>query len=132
MPDAPYRLALTLVVLVLPGLVVAGSPCESIEGLADRIEPGRIFLLGEMHGTQQSPAFVASIACAVAARGLELVVGLELVTTAQEQVDTYLDSQGRPADREALLQHVTWTRSYQDGRNSVAMRDLIERVRRLK
>ena len=132
MPFVLRRLAATLVLLFLPGLVVAGERCESIDGLAERIAPGRIFLLGELHGTQQSPAFVSSIACAVAAHGSEVVVGLELASTAQELVDRYLESPGQPADREALLRHSIWTRSYQDGRTSQAMLDLIERVRLLK
>ena len=132
MPVAFRRLAATLVVLFVPGLVVAGERCESIDGLAERIAPGRIFLLGELHGTQQSPAFVFSVACAVAAHGAEVVVGLELASTAQEWVDRYLASPGQPADHEALLQHGIWTRSYQDGRTSEAMLDLIERVRRLR
>ena len=121
-----------LAVLVVPGLAVAAEPCETIDGLAERVAPGRMFLLGEMHGTQQSPAFASSLACAVAARELEVVVGLELAPSAQKLVNRYLESEGHPADVEALLQHVTWTRSYQDGRNSLAMRDLIERVRLLK
>jgi len=132
MPYALHRLVAIVVVLLVPGLVVAGDACEPVEGLAERIVPGRIFLLGEMHGTQQSPAFASSVACAVAAREMEVVVGLELASSAQERVDRYLESPGRPADREALLQHDIWTRSYQDGRTSEAMLDLIERVRRLR
>ena len=126
------RPATVLLALSLPGLALAGGRCESIDGLAERIAPGRILLLGELHGTRQSPAFASSVACAVAGSGTELVVGLELAPSAQEQVDRYLDSPGEPADREAVLQHTIWQRSYQDGRNSAAMLDLIERVRLLR
>jgi hypothetical protein len=130
--DVPRRLIVTVCLLCLPGVVLADEDCTSIEGLAERIAPGRIFLFGEIHGTEQSPAFVAEVACAVAKTGNDVVVGLELVSSAQGLADRYLNSPGRPVDRDALLQHDIWTRSYQDGRNSAAMVELIERVRRLK
>ena len=131
MPLTARRLILVFCFMTLPSAVVAGERCDPIDGLAERIAPGRIFLLGELHGTEQSPAFAASVACVVAERGDDLVVGLELVSDAQKMVDRYLDSPGEPADRAALLRHDIWTRDYQDGRNSLAMVELIERVRRL-
>lgn len=78
--------------------------CPEIDGLDRLLEPGRVLLFGELHGTEQSPGFVADVACNAAARELEVVVGLELA-----------DDEGQQ-----------WHRDYQDGRTSRAMAALIE------
>ena len=84
MPRTLCWVAVTLCFFLVAPVVAAEDVCESIDGLAEHIAPGRIFLLGELHGTEQSPAFAASVACAVAVRGNEVVVGLELASGAQE------------------------------------------------
>jgi uncharacterized protein (TIGR03067 family) len=122
---------LVLIPALAAGVVAAGE-CPPIEGLEPLLRPGRVLLLGEMHGTEESPAFALDVACHAARAKLPVVVGLELSPAEHARVDEFLDSEGTVTDREALLAGSIWQRDYQDGRNSVAMADLIDGVRRLR
>ena len=81
----------------VPAAVAA--PCEPIEGLEPLLKPGRILMLGELHGTEESPAFILDVACNAAAKKLPVVVGLELRSDLQGSVDTFLASKGSDSDR---------------------------------
>ncbi len=108
------------------------TPCPAIPGSAGLIEPGSVLLLGELHGTNESPAFVAALACHAVAAGTELVVGLELLESIQSDVNRYLQSPGSEDDRKRLIATNLWQREYQDGRNSRAMLRLIDDLRQLR
>ena len=58
------------------------------------------------------------------------MVGLEIWTSAQAAIDTFLAGPGGPAARAALLEQDFWRRDFQDGRSSAAMADLLEDCRR--
>ena len=90
-----------------------------------------VVLVGEIHGTDQAPAFVGQLACAASADGTAVTVALEISAQEQPRLDTYLASAGTPAARAAMLAGPFWTRSTQDGRSSTAMLALLERLRRL-
>lgn len=92
----------------------ASAACEPIEGIEGLLVPGRVLLLGEIHGTVESPAFVGDVACHAAEAGLEVVVALELPPTAED------------------LNSMAWQRDYQDGRTSRAMADLLNRLAGLR
>lgn len=94
--------------------------------------PGDVVLLGEMHGTQETPQFLGELACLVGQTGQSLIVGLEIPRSEQTRINTYLDSDGTSANRQALLAGPFWQRPYQDGRSSNAMSVLIERARVLR
>ncbi len=85
------------------GIAFAAEPCAPIDGMEPLLKPGRILLLGELHGTQESPAFVLDVACHAAHSDLPLIVGLELRSNLQSGVDAFLDSKGSEEDRSALL-----------------------------
>jgi hypothetical protein len=61
-----------------------------------------------------------------------VIVGVEIPRAEQAAIDVYLAGEGSAADRQALLRGEHWQRSYQDGRSSAAMVELIERARRLR
>jgi hypothetical protein len=105
--------------------------CNSVEGLGNLLEPGRMLLLGEFHGTEESPAFVADAACLATKAGQKVTVGLEIPVDEEARVESYLSSAGSPTDRSALLSGPFWQAEYQDGRRSQAMFSLIESLRRL-
>jgi hypothetical protein len=104
--------------------------CPAIQGLEPLLVPGNVLLLGEMHGTEQSPRFTAAVICQGLRKGLPATVGLEIPRGQEPAGTAYLASEGTPKDREALLATEIWTRSYQDGRSSHAMVGLIEELRR--
>ena len=108
------------------------QPCRPIAGLEPWLRPGAVLLLGEIHGTAQSPAFAGDAACRAARSGLPVVVALEQPVAGQQRVDTFLASDGGEHARRALLAGPFWQSGYQDGRASQAMLELIERVGRLR
>lgn len=108
----------------------ATSPCGAIDGAASVIGPETIVLVGEMHGTEQSPPFVADLACIALARDLSVTVALEVPEEEAPLVTAYLDSDGGDAARAALLSGPLWTDDYQDGRRSAAELALLESLRR--
>jgi len=129
------RLSLGLLALLGSAIAEPGSApsaCPPIAGLSDVLAHWDVLLLGEIHGSNQSPTFVGDVACAVAASGRSITVGLEVAVAEQERFDAYLASNGQEADRKATLDGPFWHGPSQDGRESQAMFELLERLRRLR
>jgi hypothetical protein len=120
-----------LVALALaPSAVRAAPPvCDGPPPLPAEAQARPLVIFGELHGTREAPALVAQHVCALLATGRTVRVGLEIPVDEQPAIDRYLASPGRPADRAALLSGYFWQRPMQDGRTSVAMASLIERLR---
>ncbi len=91
-----------------------------------------LVVIGELHGTAEIPAAIGHLACqaAVSRRKEPILVGLEIPSSTQEAIDTFLESNGDASAVEGLLAPEHWQREYQDGRSSKAMLDLLERIRR--
>ncbi len=106
--------------------------CHDVPGLAPLLEPGSILLLGEMHGTKESPHFLYNAACLALQQGTSVTVGLEIPRSERTYVDAFLDSSGDSLAVDRLLQGPIWQRAYQDGRASQAMLDLLEGIRRYR
>lgn len=106
--------------------------CQTIHGLDSLLRPGRIILLGEIHGTREAPAYVAQMACHMLRTHLSVIVGLELPKSEESAVRAYLQSAGNEADKFNILQLPFWARAYQDGRTSQAMFRLLESLRQLR
>ena len=94
------------------GTAFAAEPCAPIDGIQPLLKPGRILLLGEIHGTTESPAFALDVACHAAHSELPVIVGLELRSELQSGVDAFLDSEGSEEDRSALLSGPQWQWNY--------------------
>ena len=130
----PKRGPLILAALLLcaPAWSATPPPAESdYAELLSRVEPHRVLLIGEIHGTAQVPAIIASLATRMAVEERPLIVGLELPNTLQPELKKFLASAGADADRKLLMADPFWQRDYQDGRSSVAMFELIESLRAL-
>jgi hypothetical protein len=104
--------------------------CKPVEGLAPLLVPGSVLLLGELHGTAESPAFTANAACLALAAGRPVTVALEIWQEEEARIATFLASEGAAADRAALFASPFWRDSYQDGRRSEAMAALLDDLRR--
>lgn len=89
----------------------------------------RYIVFGEVHGTRESPAFVGTIACALAARGERLLVAVEHQATdnAALQAAWRLPTAGFPA----ALRRTGWA-GRQDGVASEAMFAMLTRLHALK
>lgn len=132
------RKALSCLILAALLAVAAGTAeipplsCPEIQGLDPLLRPGQVLLLGEMHGTVQSPAFVADAACRALHLGRPVTVALEIPREEEPRFAAFLASEGKPADRDSLLAGPFWQDPYQDGRRSEAMLALIETLRRYR
>lgn len=109
-------------------LALAAADCAPIEGSAAILDDPAIdyVILGEMHGTNEIPALFGDLVCAAAARG-PVIVALEIALEDQGVFDAYLRSSGDVQARAALLRADFWVSG--DGRSSVAMLALVERLR---
>ncbi|NYT41215.1 hypothetical protein HZY97_10640 [Sphingomonas sp. R-74633] len=110
-------------------LALMGAPdCTPIPGSAAILDDPAVdyVILGEMHGTHETPAFFGDLVCVAAARR-PVIVSLEIPRDDQPVLDAWLASSGDAAAQAALFQASFW--SSNDGRSSVAMLALIERLR---
>ncbi|HZI15124.1 MAG TPA: hypothetical protein VE153_32430 [Myxococcus sp.] len=103
-----------------------------IIGLAKQVRQSGVLLLGEMHGTQEVPRFVAQVACQAAVGGMPVTVGLELPLENQERVDRFLESPGTEDDWLKLMEAPFWRSPYPDGRGSEAVANMLEHLRQLR
>ncbi|QDE66451.1 hypothetical protein BHS09_05220 [Myxococcus xanthus] len=103
-----------------------------ILGLGKQVKPGGALLLGEMHGTQEVPRFVAQASCQAAVAGMPVTVGLELPLESQARVEAFLESAGAEADWLKLMEAPFWRSPYPDGRSSEAVANMLEQLRQLR
>lgn len=85
-------------------------------------------LVGEVHGTVETPMVALALACEAAREGRPVQLALELPHTEAEAIEGYLSS----GTTEELLSSPHWTADYQDGRSSEAFLKLLTEVRRLR
>jgi len=103
-----------------------------ILGLGKLARAGNVVLLGELHGTQQVPHFVAQSACQVATQGIPVTVGLEMPAVNQERLVAFVSSAGTEHDWAKLMESPFWRSPFPDGRNSEGVVYLIEALRKLR
>ncbi len=112
-----------------PAFTECGAP---IIGLKAQAKAGGVLLLGELHGTQEVPRFIAQAACQLTVAGTPVSVGLELPAESQARVTTFLQSQGREEDWLKLMEAPFWRSPYPDGRGSEAVANMLEQLRLLR
>ncbi|MBU8896365.1 hypothetical protein DRW03_27575 [Corallococcus sp. H22C18031201] len=103
-----------------------------IAGLGRHVRAGNVLLLGELHGTQEVPRFIAQAACQVASAGVKVSVGLELPVENEGRMETFLASQGEEEDWLNLMDAGFWRSPYPDGRGSEAVANMLEQLRLLR
>ncbi|MBZ4415278.1 hypothetical protein [Myxococcus sp. RHSTA-1-4] len=103
-----------------------------IVGLGKQVKKGGVLLLGELHGTQEVPRFVAQAACQSVVAGIPVTVGLELPVESQERMAAFLTSEGKEEDWLKLMDAPFWRSPYPDGRSSEAMANMLEQLRQLR
>ena len=118
-----------MLVMASHGAATPPDACPSIAGLDRVLRGGTVLLLGEMHGTAESPQFASQVACAALAAGVTVTVALEIPVEEEGRVSAFLVSGGAESDRIMLLNSPFWNAEYQDGRRSRAMLDLLDGLR---
>lgn len=106
--------------------VQCGLSSSGLDGLFGR---SAVLIFGEIHGTEQFPSFVAEVACRGSADGSRILLALEIPEDEQPRIDAFVAGTATVDD---LVSSDFWQRSFQDGRSSGAMKDLLVRVRSLR
>ncbi|RKH50789.1 hypothetical protein D7Y23_12335 [Corallococcus sp. AB050B] len=112
-----------------PAFTECGTP---IIGLKAQAKAGGVLLLGELHGTQEVPRFIAQATCQLTVAGTPVSVGLELPVDNQARITTFLRSQGTEEDWLRLMEAPFWRSPYPDGRGSEAVANMLEQLRQLR
>jgi hypothetical protein len=101
---------------------------KGAERISDQSE-SRFIIVGERHGTAETPALFGDLACLASASG-PLIVGLEMEADHQTALDAFLSSDGSDAAKAAWRSRKHW--QLRDGRGSIAMWGMIDRLRQLR
>jgi len=109
------------------------APCSPVPG-ADQIwsKPSVHWVfIGELHGSNETPAAFRDLVCDAIAQGKHVTVALERPTSEQAALDNILTAKDLAAARESLLQLHGW-KEVPDGRGSEAMLRLLVSLRELR
>lgn len=112
------------------GAHAAPLPCQPHSLLDPTAIRERVILVGDLHGTNEMPAFVSGLACSLLQQGRQVVLSLEVAGDLQPEIARYLASDDSQAARQPLS--ASRFGKLQDGRGSAAMMELIEQVRQLR
>lgn len=104
--------------------------CEPLDGwdevLAD--DDARYIIIGEMHGTAETPALFADIVC-LTGQQEPVLVAVEQPETAQADIEEFMASDGGEEAVARFQQSMIWTNEFKDGRSSEAMFRMFEALR---
>ncbi len=117
--------------LIAAAAVAISTPnCAAIDGaetvLADKNL--NFLVVGELHGTAETPAIFADLICLAAKERGNVIVGVEFPVSDQPAIDAFMTSNDVKDARSELLKSWVWAKS-EDGRGSLAMLALFERLR---
>lgn len=108
------------------------APCSPPEGTdALLVMAQRVIVIGESHGTAETPAAFAQMACAAAEKG-PVTIALELPTDMQPQLDAFLAAPDEAAAVQALSGTHFMNPRMNDGRSSHAMLAMLLSIRQLR
>lgn len=107
----PVRSAAFALALASCPALAQRAACPAVADVDSVLVAGRVTLFGEMHGTQQSPAFVANVLCQAAARRIRTTLGVELPVESAPITDRYIHSNGDSAMAETLAAAIANDRS---------------------
>jgi hypothetical protein len=124
------KLVLLLLSLVWLPALAESPPCTVGQKVDLATLKSRIIVVGEWHGTNEIPAFVTELACAIVKTGKPLILGLEIPTDLQAGVNDYINSQGSAVDQQKFI--ATDFGKLEDGRGSLAIFNLIEAMRKIR
>jgi hypothetical protein len=109
---------------------LAQENCRAPGGLESVVADKSIkfIVFGERHGSAEGPALFADAVCSLVKSGRSILVGLELSQGDAAAYEQFLQSAGGPEDVSKLLTDSYWGN---DGRGSMAMLNLVQRIQAL-
>ena len=99
--------------------IAACSPIPGADQVWSKASVHWVFV-GELHGSNETPAAFGDLVCDVLARGKRVTVALERPTSEQAALDGILTAKDLSAAKTVLLQQPKW-KDGMDGRASEAM-----------
>ncbi|HTB06745.1 MAG TPA: hypothetical protein VK806_07300 [Bacteroidia bacterium] len=91
-------------------------------GIYEELKSYRAILIGEMHGTNESPQYVEGIVNLWLGNGQKVILGLEINGNEQSKIDSFLST-----GYFSIIEKATFfNNTYRDGRNSTAIGNLIK------
>lgn len=107
------------------------NPCAPMPGAVEIVDQTRTkwIMLGEMHGTVEMPVAVTDFICSAAERRGTLTIAVEQTTDNQQGISDFIKSSGDAASRAAFFKAPMWQTKGKDGRSSVAMFEMFDRLR---
>src|SRR5258708_6021422 len=129
------RIALQFLLSMGLAINAAGAiaPCSPVPG-ADQIwskASVHWVFIGELHGSNETPAAFHDLVCEAIAQGKHVTVALERPTSEQAALDNVITAKDLAAAQESLLQLPGW-KEVPDGRGSEAMLRLLVSLRELR
>lgn len=106
--------------------------CSPLEAVPAAVANAPLLVLGDVHGTREVPAFVASHLCGAAQQQRPVTLALELPAAGQEALDAFMASPGTPQDLARLTSGGIWRSSRHDGRTSIDMLRMLQRIQTLR
>ncbi len=117
--------------LIAAAAVASSTPqCAAIDG-TDAILAQKdmgFLVVGELHGTAETPAAFADLVCIAGNQRGPVIVGVEFPVSDQSLIDQFMASNDLEFARKELMKTWVWKKS-EDGRGSVAMLAMFERLR---
>jgi hypothetical protein len=111
----------------------AETACPAIPGLDAALKsPAHVIWIGELHGTNEMPAFFGDVVCAAGQDGHKVIVALERYKDEDAQIQAFLATPDRDTATSILLTGWGWHSRLQGGRDSEAMLALLQRLRDYK
>jgi hypothetical protein len=111
------------------------APPKTVALLLEQSRHARMLFLGEMHGTEETPALVEQVVGhwtrekSQQGKQVKIIVALEYPQSDAAALASYLASDGGPKAAGQLMAAAFWRRPFQDGRSSHGMFALIESMR---
>jgi hypothetical protein len=108
------------------------ADCFDRAAIPDEVWNSSLVVLGEVHGTWESPRFVGKLVCSLAESGDEVVLALEIPEASAPNISQYMSTDSDESFTPAADDTLFWGRTTQDGRSSLAMAELISYAKELK
>jgi hypothetical protein len=123
-----------MLALVLGAAIATSMPptkCAPLKGahVLLRASALRFVIVGEIHGTNETPVAFADLVCHAAAPDKKVVVALEHPASDQALLDRFMASDTPEAARTYLAASLDWRSPHRDGRTSTARLDLLQSLR---
>jgi hypothetical protein len=112
------------------GAIPSCSPIPGADQIWSKASVHWVFI-GELHGSNETPAAFRDLVCDAIAQGKHVTVALERPTSEQAALDDILTGKDLPAAQESLLRLHGW-KEVLDGRGSEAMLRLLVSLRELR